>query len=365
MRRLATGLVCSVALVLVSCGDDNTPATAPPPGAGPGTLKVMTQNLYLGGDLDLLLAGGADLPHAVDQIWASVQATDFPARAKVIAAAIQAADPDVVGLQEVTLWRTQSPGDHLLVPNATTVAYDFLEILLGELRGRGLPYRVVGTVQNGDFELPGTNGTDYRLTDRDAILAKQSLPIVSVSSGSYPHFATLTIPSPLGSGTIPITIPRGWVKAELRAGGRTVRLVNTHLEAFSEAIAAQQALDLVAVAQPTAQPTIVIGDMNLVPGSAGFDPLVAPSTGLADAWSAVRDGDPGLTCCWAPDLRSGAFDKRIDVALATHELRPASATKVDETERTTSGLAPSDHAGVVVELEASVAATTTVAAASR
>ena len=42
-------------------------------------------------------------------VWSSVQATNFPARAKVIAAGIAAQNPDVIGLQEVSIWRTGAP----------------------------------------------------------------------------------------------------------------------------------------------------------------------------------------------------------------------------------------------------------------
>jgi len=348
MRRLGT-LLLALAIGLAGCGDDH-PAAAPP-AQGPTTFRVMTQNLYLGGDLDIAFASGANLLEAVDQIWANVQATDFNERAKVLADGIEAAGPDLVGLQEVSLWRTQTPGDHLLVPNATTVAFDFLAILMGELASRGLSYRVVGTIQNGDIELPGTTGTDYRLTDRDAILANESLPVTSTSSGTFPHLGTIELPSPIpGAPPIEATVPRGWVAAEFRSGGKTIRYVNTHLEAFSADVASQQALDLIAVASPTTQPTIVVGDMNLPPGSAGYAQFVAPETGLADAWTTLKDGDPGLTCCWNPDLRSGAYDKRIDLVFSTGEVRPTSAQVVNDTARTLGGLAPSDHAGVVVEL---------------
>ena len=317
----------------------------------------MTQNLYLGSDLDFVFSSGTtNLLEAVDQIWASVVATDFNARAKVLADGIQAAapdtaGPDIIGLQEVSLWRTQTPGDHLLVPNATTVAYDFLDILSRELAARGLSYRVVASHQNGDIELPGTTGTDYRLTDRDVILAKESIPVTSTSSGTFPHLGTLELPNPIPGGpAIQATVPRGWVAAEFRSGGKTIRYLNTHLEAFSADVASQQVLDLLAVASPTTQPTIVAGDMNLPPGSAGYAQFVTPDTGLGDAWSAVHDGDAGLTCCWNPDLRSGAYDKRIDLVFSTREVRLTSALVVNDTARTPGGLAPSDHAGVVVEL---------------
>lgn len=350
MHRLGTALLAiAIALALLGCGDDDA-APAPPPD-GPMTFKVMTQNLFLGGQLELALAPGVDLPEAVEQIWASVQATDFGERAKVIAAVIDAEEPDLIGLQEATLWRTQAPGDGLLFPNATTVAEDFVVTLMNELATRGLSYQVAATVVNADLELPGASGTDYRLTDRDVILAKTSLPVFSTASGTFPFLAIVEAPPPNGGAPIQASIPRGWVSAEFRAGGKTVRLVNTHLEAFSAEVAAIQAVDLVDVAAPARQPTIVLGDVNLPPGSAGYANLVT-GTGLSDAWSALHGADPGLTCCWSRDLTSGAYTNRIDDVFTSAGVRATSARKVNETERTPGGLAPSDHAGVVVELTA-------------
>jgi endonuclease/exonuclease/phosphatase family metal-dependent hydrolase len=139
------------------------------------------------------------------------------------------------------------------------------------------------------------------------------------------------------------------VLVDFRAGGSTVRLVNTHLEAFSPEVAALQAADVVAVASPSAQATIVIGDVNLPPGSAGYANLVG-STGLSDAWTALHGTDPGLTCCWNRDLTSGAYSTRIDDVFTSAGVRPTSARRVNDVERTPGGLAPSDHAGVLVEI---------------
>jgi endonuclease/exonuclease/phosphatase family metal-dependent hydrolase len=350
MRRLGTVLF-AIALALAACGNDEP--TPPPPPDGPTTFKVMTQNLYLGGELDPVITA-TNLPQAVQQIWESVQATDFNERAKVIAAGIQAADLEVVGLQEVSLWRTETPGDHSLIPNATKVEYDFLDILMRELAARGLSYSVAATVQNGDIELAGTSGTDYRLTDRDAILAKTSLPVTSTASGTYLHLGTIVVQTPIGP--VPVPVPRGWVAIEF-AGGKTIRAVNTHLEAFSEEVAAQQAIDLIGIASPGTQPTIVLGDMNLAPGSAGYGTFLA-GTGLSDTWADLNGTDPGFTCCWNADLKSGAFTTRIDLVFATASPTSASAVKVNEgTERTPMGLAPSDHAGVVVGFTAATSAT--------
>lgn len=357
MRRfLATLFV--LAAGLAGCGDDDPPAAAPPP-AGPSTVRVMTQNLFLGADLDLLLVPDAPLFVTVEQLWASVQATDFPARARVIADAIQAADADVVGLQEVSLWRFQAPGDRLPSPNATTVAADFLELVLAALAERGLAYRVVGTVTNSDLELPGASGNDYRLTDRDAIIAKVALPISGAGAGTFAQLATSTVPNPVpGGAPIQVTFRRGWVAAELRAGGRTIRVVNTHLEALSADVAGRQVSELLAIAAPASRPAIVLGDVNLAPGSPGYERLVAPETRLRDAWTALNGGDAGLTCCWSPDLRGGSLSSRVDVVLATPELRPTAARRLNESVRTPGGLSPSDHLGVVATFDASPATST-------
>lgn len=366
MRRARQALALLLAAAVAACGDDSKDAAAPPPQAGPPTLTVMTQNLYLGADLELLLAPGVDLLAAVEQVWANMLASDFPARAKVLADAIQAADPDLVALQEVSLWRFQRPADLNPTPNATTVQVDFLDVLLRELDARGRSYRVAGTVTNADLELPGASGADYRMTDRDVLLAKPSLPVAATASGTYPHLATLTIPSPFPGGPpVTLQIKRGWVSADVRAGGKTIRVFDTHLEAFSPEVATSQVADLLALAAPATRPTVIAGDMNLPPGAGGYAQFLASGTRLADAWAAVNGGDAGLTCCFSPDLRGGSLSTRIDLLFATPELRPTAAARQGEGARTPGGLSPSDHLGVVATFDASPAATTAAPLAAR
>src|SRR5215218_10476487 len=60
---------------------------------------VMTRNLYLGADLAPVFAAPLDkLPGIAAQQFKMVQATDFPARARVLAKEIKLAKPDVIGL---------------------------------------------------------------------------------------------------------------------------------------------------------------------------------------------------------------------------------------------------------------------------
>jgi endonuclease/exonuclease/phosphatase family metal-dependent hydrolase len=363
MRRFRVTLAALLAAALAACGShSSSSSTPPPPEPGPSTLKVMTQNMYLGADLDPLMSA-TDLPATVEQLWTNMLATDFPARAKVLADQIQAAAPDVIALQEVSLWRYQSPGDHSPIPNATIVQVDFLAVLTQELQARGLAYQTIGVGTNADFELPGSSGNDYRLTDRDVILGKPSVPVTATASGTYTHLGSLTVTLP-GSAPTTVQIKRGWVSADLRAGGKTIRLFDTHLEAFSADVATQQVGDLLAVADPAARPTVIAGDMNLPPTTAGYAEFLASSTRLHDAWTVANGADPGLSCCWNPDLLGGTLATRIDLLLATPELVASTATLLDVGAHTPGGLHPSDHLGVLATFDATAVASTAAVAAT-
>ena len=125
--------------IFAGCADDSGITTVQPQDAEEfvsespwdqrSPLRVMSRNLYLGGDIGPILdaSNPADIPLLVAQTWATIRATDFPQRAQLIAQEIAAARPDVIGLQEVALFRTQSPGD-FLVGNpqpAEEVAFDY------------------------------------------------------------------------------------------------------------------------------------------------------------------------------------------------------------------------------------------------
>ena len=76
-------------------------------------ITVMSRNLYLGADLGPAIEADG-LPAAIDaagQILNDVDASDFPERAKLLAKEIAKAKPDLLGLQELALWRDQVPSD--------------------------------------------------------------------------------------------------------------------------------------------------------------------------------------------------------------------------------------------------------------
>ncbi|HEU4448867.1 MAG TPA: endonuclease/exonuclease/phosphatase family protein [Gaiellaceae bacterium] len=332
-------------------------AAWPAAAAGKGRqVTVMTRNLFIGTDLGPVLAAPTlpELVAATTTAFLEVQATRFPERAQAIAGEIAAGRPDVVGLQEAVVIRTDTPADGAATP-AETVAYDYLEILLAALAARGLDYEPVAVVVNADGpEVPTALGFDVRPTDRDVILVNRDRrPRLKVADAQAANFAArVTLPTLVG----PVSFPRGWTSVDLKLRGKRFRVVNTHLEAFSAAAQVAQAGELLAGPAATPLPTVLLGDFNSRADGTGTPTYgLLRGAGFEDAWSDVHPDDPGLTCCWETHLLSPLppFDERIDLVLVRGALAPLRAEIVGEdpvADRTPSGLFHSDHAGVVATL---------------
>lgn len=168
--RLAVATTASavVAAALVAAPATAEPAGAPP-GAPPGKpLTLMTRNLYLGGDINRPLRDTAGKTGAAalvafgnsnDALRGVVDETNFPARSKLLAAEIASERPDVVGLQEVALWRSGILELGAIgTANAATVDDDFLATLTADLAATGAQYRVVNVQQESDVEGPAFRG---------------------------------------------------------------------------------------------------------------------------------------------------------------------------------------------------------------
>src|ERR687898_3278760 len=145
-------------------------------------ITVMTRNVFLGADLSPAI-GATTIPQAIDgagQIWNELQSTRFAERAVPLAREIKRSRADLVGLQEVALWRKQTPSDlggppiNPSATSATQVEQDFLAILRRELNRVGARYRVVVVQQEFDAELPvdadGSDATGPLGADFDARL---------------------------------------------------------------------------------------------------------------------------------------------------------------------------------------------------
>jgi hypothetical protein len=107
-------------------------------------LNLMTWNIYLGADLTPIFVATTpqEFVAAVGSAYKKIQASNFVERANSIANEIKQTRPDLIGLQEVSLLRTQSPSDGPTTP-ATNVSLDYLQILIDALNVRGLKYEPI------------------------------------------------------------------------------------------------------------------------------------------------------------------------------------------------------------------------------
>ena len=344
------------------------------------TVTVMTRNLYVGADLlppILAIASGdpAAIVAAVSETFGKVQFTDFNARAEGIAREIEAARPDLVGLQEVTTWRSQTPAD--FVPgNAEHVEYDFLAILLQALDARGLHYGVVAHEVGFDAEFPGFLSeaaaeagelSDIRLTDGEAILARTDLRVsdLKLSNARTGHFET-NIVVPI-SETEFFVLLRGWASVDAKIRGKSFRFISTHLEAESEEVREAQALEILAGPAVTELPVVFVADANSNANGGSTSPAYSAfiGDGFTDPWPEAHPGSIVSTCCNAelltnPTLPDPADDEgRIDLILyraaGDFETLDAGLFGTDpQTDRVSNGVAliwPSDHAGVAATLQ--------------
>ena len=218
---------------------------------------------------------------------------DFVARARLLAKEIASTKPDLVGLQEATIWSLPTPS------GIETI--DQLQLLLQALSGeQGVPYAVVAvnTLTNLGFPIPDVGLAQY--TDRDVVIRRVGSPVTT--SGSSSHiYATLVPLPPYGN------VERGWIAVDATVGAKTFKFVTTHLESSAglygdpqvDLIQAAQAQELAANFAASPVPVVIAGDFNS--NATHTPPDRTPSfnvmlnAGFVDAWSALHRGNPGFT----------------------------------------------------------------------
>ena len=348
-------LLFGVLLSLSGCERISAPTLPDDSVSAAEPLTVMTYNVYVGADMEPLVSitNIAEVPAAVAEIYAAALATDFPSRAAGIARVIKAQEPHLIGLQEIAILRLQSPGDRLTGGEpAEEVVLDFLEILMGALQAEGLNYQVAAKVENIDVEMPMSpegsfvNYDDIRLTDYDVILARHD---VEVSRPSHAGYDTIFAVEDLF-----LEVQRGYVAVDATVSGTTYRVVNTHLESFTQDVRVAQTQELIDSLESETLPIILLGDFNTpAPDGTGYQMLLA--AGYVDTWQMDSEGT-GYTCCQDKGLLNEVSElyERIDQIFVRNLELPAAvltATVGDKpADRLPSGLWPADHAGVVAHL---------------
>lgn len=224
--------------------------------ARPGRrLRVMTFNIHHGEGID----GVLDLERIAD--------------------VIRRANPDVVGLQEVDRhWSERSDR----VDQARWLA-----------RRLGWEY-AFGANLDEDPEQPGEPRRQYgtALLTRFRILSRENILLPRFPEGEQ----------------------RGLLRVRTRAGV----FCSTHLQHDNAEERRAQAEAVVAELSDSPGPTVVVGDLNAVPGSPELQPL---TDAYQDSWELVGNGDGSTYPAEDPD-------RRIDYVLADPGLRPVAARVV-------------------------------------
>lgn len=380
LERARKAVLALLIAVLALTGLALAPAGAAAGHGHDDPVTVMTRNVYLGGDITRPLDAIQGLPPeqqgpafvaANTTLREIVDQTNFPLRSERLAREIAATKPDLIGLQEVALWRSGP----LNGTPATTVDQDFLQLLLDALDDVGQDYEVVHVQEESDVSGPAVRGgvlTNVRLTMRDVVLkrANNGIRVLSATGANYVTRIPLVIAGQ------PVSFIRGYNAVDVQQGSREFRFINTHLESQLSDVAMAQAGELLAgPAAPSGKPTILVCDCNSDPLDASVKPgerfahrdpylLITRTGGFDDAWLRFAPAALGFTSGLSelvndtPLQALQRFDHRIDMvftrgadgrALPVNWGWVTGRNPFNRTPATPIGrLWPSDHAGVVI-----------------
>lgn len=356
-----------VLVLAVTLAAQNPPAE--PGEQGGGKLKVMTYNVYVGtgysGALDPNLAV---FLQAMTNAVLDIRASDPAGRAQAVARQIAAHSPHLVSLQEVFTLSTGPTKDNL------TVEFDYLQLLLQALAEQGAYYTPVESIPTWAATFPTTSGY-MRNTWRIVILARADLKpehfsFTNVDGDRFLATITYTIPALYGSSDCPEALqpsgacvmpwPRGWALADVTYRGKQFRYINATLESRSNSRNIAQGIELLNGPVNTARPVILAGDLNCDLSNPSDPKRVTCvrflDAGFVDAWSAANPFEPGFTKEMNP-LRPPplpTMTMRGEYVMIRGLFTAQAAALVGEeypADLTTSGLWPSNHAGVVAKLD--------------
>lgn len=316
------------------------------------TMTVMTRNIYLGADVGTAMKLLPNFSAAAQFMWDQVKHNDFRKRAPKLAAELASAKPDVVGIQEATMWYCKKD-----LWSSRVKVFDYLQLLTDATKQTGVSYSVASSRGQRAFN-PGysiaaipylTKVTDPDLfpsifkektaycgfTIGDAILVRNDRVSDIRQVGNSEYDASYAIVPTL------MTIYRGYSWLDIKQGSSVVRVVTTHLESIFDADktpnSVLQSQQLVSDLRATHIPTIVLGDFNAdyrdprstTAPNPGEQPVVGkscPTPGQRSCnayWIMIDNGfknlspdaeDPKNFSWGASDLLNGPNPKRAAVA---------------------------------------------------
>ena len=360
-------------------------------------ITAMSRNLYLGADIFKVVEAAQENPDSIPDVVADVYQTmlftNFWARAEAIADEIATHKPIVIGLQEVSTFYIQTPGDFIIgnPTKANDVVIDFYEVLNDALLDRGIEYEAF-TVTNADVELPMADFdagepyylSDVRMVDRDMLLVKKGYDAELLFADNYSNNLSLDL------GGVNVEFTRGFLIVDVDMEGQIFRFVNTHLEVrgavdsvfrLIQDFQMQELKGLLALYSLDPKPIVMIGDFNSspedVPGF-GYHPALersipyvppymqAVEAGYLDTWLLQKKKhDEGYTSGFDEYVSdpTAELTSRIDLIFVDPKDMFVVKTKCEVVGNDVSDMIPnpidpdtlmlwpSDHAGVVAEIQ--------------
>jgi hypothetical protein len=351
LLALTFATACSDSSLAPSTASEATSASA----ALSGRITVMTRNMYVGNDVDAIIAALATgdpevAARAVLEGAEVLRRTDFPARANAMAAEIDRYRPHVVGLQEVVELHI----DLRAFGSAFVLDQHFVEILRAALAARGLANYVVAAEVTA---IDATPAPGISLTDHEVLLVDEDRVEWNPASVIAATYAANV--GPVAPG---VSLIRGFVIIDAIISGQQIRIASTHLESGEGAVlSGLRALQVGQLLSEvgSASPAILLGDFNDPAGTPMY--VLLRDAGFADVWTALRPGALGFTCCDEPDLsnKTSDLDERIDFVFSRGLAGPQGKVQGqvtiigdqpgDRVEGPDYRIWPSDHAGLVAQ----------------
>ena len=241
------------------------------------TITVMSRNIYLGADVGVALELIPNMPAAAQFMWDQVNKNDFSKRSIALAAEIKEYKPDVIGLQEATIWYCKKNAW-----SKKTEVFNFTDQLLEALGGdyvlaskdgttafnpgysiNPIPFLTMVKDPTRFQKLFGQDKAACGFQIGDALAIKKSLADQVIRVGNTEYEDSYSIIPTL------MTIYRGYTWADINIENIAVRFVTTHLESIWDENkvpnAAKQATQLISDLKDTNMPLVVIGDFNADP----------------------------------------------------------------------------------------------------
>lgn len=293
----------------------------PAHGEEPYRITVMSRNIYLGADVGVALEKIPNFPAAAQFMWDQMKQTNFAARAPKLAREAAFDRPELIGIQEATIWYCKKD----LFSDQVEV-FNFLNEFVAATKQTGVGYSLAKangvTAFNPGYAINAVpfltrvndpevfnpifqqDSASCGFTIGDALLVRDDVKNQIIQVGNTEFDATYSIVPTI------MTIYRGYTWADFKVRDSVVRVITTHLESLWDENkvpnSALQAQQLVADLKDAKMPVIIMGDFNA--DVRDPRPLNAPNPGEQPVVSDTCPTPGGAKCNAYSTMIEAGFD---------------------------------------------------------